>query len=223
MQLSSIILARALAYIETFDIDPRGTIFYPELVPELVARYHFEKFPKSFEDFDESKGVGFNEGRFNKVVIQKFTIYNTLCTVETRSNTSDSREVLSDMLKWVGERFKLPMSLNKIRHWAYVSGVSFTSEIDILSLEPLATLAQKTGEAVTKIWNENITYYPVGLATGIDPLTRKYGIAGFTFQRRLEAPFAEKKYYSEAPLPTDTHIKFIEEYEADVRRLNENR
>jgi len=49
-----------------------------------------------------------------------------------------------------------------------------------------------------------------------DPTARKYGIASLSIEHRVNSLFAENKYFSEAPLPTDLHIKFLEEFEVDV-------
>jgi len=62
MELASIILARAMAWVEPTDLNPRGAVFYPDLTKALVARYNFQKFPQKLEDFDESKGVAFGLG-----------------------------------------------------------------------------------------------------------------------------------------------------------------
>jgi hypothetical protein len=80
LQLSAVILARVLGFVETFDLG-QGKIFFPEIVPEIVKRYHFQKFPTSLEEFDESKGVEFLEGKSGNKVIQKFVIWNSLLVV----------------------------------------------------------------------------------------------------------------------------------------------
>jgi len=219
MQLSSVVLARALAFVETFDLDPKGATFYPELITALVQRYQFQKSPKTFDEVDETKGIVFAEGKVGKIVIQKFTIFNSLLALETRSNTSDSRLAIEDILMWAKERFGLQPRPDAIRHWAYVSNLTFTTEVPILSSSPLENLARKIERVVCELWkDQNIKYHPLWTAVGIDPLTRKNPIAAFTLQRRAETPFGENKYFSESPLPTDLHIKFLEEYEADISR-----
>jgi hypothetical protein len=52
-------------------------------------------------------------------------------------------------------------------------------------------------------------------------MSRKYGIASFLITHRAEARFSENKYFSEAPLPTDMHIAFLEEYEAGIQHLHD--
>jgi hypothetical protein len=217
LQLSAIMLARVLGFVETFDLSPRGSIFLPDVVPEIVKRYGFQKFPKILEEFDESKGVEFLEGKFGNKVIQKLVIWNTLLVLETRSNTSDSKQILEAMLTWGVEKFGLNYKPGMIKRFAYVSNVTFYSDAPILSVSPaLSNLAAKVSALATGIWQEPVKYEPMTLSVGHDPLSRKNPIATFSIQRRAETKFSENKYFSESPLPTDEHLRLLEEYEKDV-------
>jgi hypothetical protein len=217
MQLSAILLARVLGFIETFDLSPRGRIYFPELVQEIVKRYNFQKFPKTPDEFDDSKGIEFAEGRDGKRIIEKFVIWNTLLVVETRSSTTDSKQILEDMLLWGAEKFGLNYKPGMIKRFGYVSDLSFYSDVPLLNLSPvLKKLAAQTSEQLTEIWQEPVHYEPLSISVGHDPMARKYGIAPFLITRRAEAKFSENKYFSEAPLPTDVHLRFLEQYEKDV-------
>ena len=57
---------------------------------------------------------------------------------------------------------------------------------------------------------------PTVQTIGHDPLIIKWGRSPFSIQRRLDVPFSENKYFSEAPLPTDVHIELLRNFEADV-------
>lgn len=219
MRLSSVILARTLCKVETFDLNPRGRVFFPELVEALVQRYRFQKFPKTLEEFDMQKGVEFHEGKSGNKVIQTFTIYSTLLVLETRSSTTDSQQLLEDMLLWTAAKFDLNYKPEMIEHFGYVSGVTFYSDVPILEVNPALTkLATATEKAVSDIWKEPFHYETINITIGHDPLARKYGVASFVLTRRAEAKFSENKYYSEAPLPTDMHISLLEEFEAEIKR-----
>jgi hypothetical protein len=223
LQLAAIVLARVLGFIETADLDHRGKVFTPEFVEEVTRRYKFQKFPKTFEELDESKGIVFEEGRIGNKVVQKLTIFNTLTTVETRSNTDDSKQILEEMLAWGAAKFGLNYKPGSIKHYAYISDLTFYSDVPLLGAACpfLVDLAAKTGAALTDIWQEPVTYHPANLAVAHDPLTRKNGIAPFVITHRAESKFSENKYFSEAPLPTNMHIAFLEEYEAGIKRMVE--
>lgn len=217
MQLSAVILARVLGYIETFDLG-QGKVFFPDLIPHILERYKFQKFPQTIEQFDESKGVEFLEGKIGGNVIQKFTIWNTLLVVETRTNTTDSKRILEEMLLWGAERFGLNYKPGMLKRFAYVSDLSFYSDVPILNVNPaLTNLAQKTSATLSEIWQEPVKYEPITFSVGHDPLARKYGIAPFSISRRAETRFSENKYFSEAPLPTDMHLQLLEEFERTIK------
>jgi hypothetical protein len=220
VELSAVLLARVIAYIESVDLMPKGSVFFPDIVKELVKRYKFEKFPKTIEEFDETKGIEFHLGKAGERTIQKFVIWNTILVLETRSNTKDSMEILEEMLEWGAEKFHLDYHPGKIKRFAYISGLTFYSEAPILETSrPLTKLAESTSRIVSEIWQEEIAYHPMILTVGHDPQERKNGIAAFTIQRRAEAKFSENKYFSEAPLPTDVHQRLLEEYERDAIAL----
>jgi len=224
LQLSAVINARVLGFVESFDLNPRGKLFFPEVVREIVQTYHFQKFPKTLEEFDESKGIEFLDGKIGNKVIQKFVIWNTLLVVETRSSTADSKQILEDMLTWGAEKLGINYRPGTIKRFAYISDLSFFSEVPMLSVSPaLEKLASKTSKALSEIWQEPIQYEPTNLAVGHDPMARKYTIAPFSITRRAEARFSENKYFSEAPLPTDVHISLLEEFETDVKGMRSER
>ena len=217
MQLSAVTLARTLAYVERFDLDPTGKVLVPDLVKAIADRYKFQRLPKHEER--EKEGLVFEEGKIGNKVITKMTIYDVLIVMETRSNTSDSKQLIEDLLQWGMAKFGLNFTPNSIKKFAYVSDLTFHSDIPILewACDPLARIAAKTSTALTDIWGEPISYVPTVLTAGHDPLTRKYGIAPFTITRRMEARFSENKYFSEAPLPTDIHLEILEQFEEEVR------
>ncbi len=222
VRLSAVILARVLGYVETFDLNPKGKVFFPEIIPAIVNRYNFQKFPKTFEELDESKGIEFHEGKAGNRVIQRAVIFNTLLLVETRSSTDDSKQVLEEMLNWATSKFGFSYLPGMIKRFAYVSDLSFYSDVPLLSVSPaLTSLAKKTSKAVSEIWQETVHYEPLNLVVGHDPLSRKYGIAPFSITRRAESLFSENKYFSEAPLPTDLHLSMLEEFEAGIKQMHD--
>ncbi len=192
-------------------MDARG------FVRETAEQFHFQKYPQTLDEFDTQKGMEFVSGRLGKKTISKFVIWNNILVVESRFTTTETQEMLQEMLLWGTEKFKLTYSPEMIQHYAYVSDLSFYSDAPLLSLDPLLRrIAERIGSSLTKIWQEPILYEPFDLKIGHDPLARKWGIAPFQITRRAEHRFSENKYFSEAPLPTDEHIALLEEYEKEI-------
>jgi hypothetical protein len=65
---------------------------------------------------------------------------------------------------------------------------------------------------------EYLKYELTNFTIDFDQLARKHPLGRFSIQRRDNTPFSENKYYSDAPLPTELHIKLLEQFEADASR-----
>jgi hypothetical protein len=217
MKVSAIIQARALAYIELYDLDPRGRTFFPDTIKQIQQRYGFLQVPK-IDELEEQKGLELKTGKSGDKVIDVLKIFPNLFVLETHSNTTDSKLILEEMFDWAKKEIGLTYDPSMILHWGYVSTVTFYSDINIIEKAntPAAKLAFKISNAVSEIWKEPVIFENRGLSISHDPLTRKNGIASLLITPRADIPFEQNKFYSEAPLPTDLHIKFLEEFEADV-------
>src|SRR5580704_16954500 len=105
MKISAILLARVLAFVESYDLNPRGKTHYPDLVGGIVEKFGFLKFPVNPEDFDEKKGVEFIGGKWGDVTIEKLVIYQNGLLVDTRVSTDESERILDEGLNWAALTF----------------------------------------------------------------------------------------------------------------------
>jgi hypothetical protein len=185
------------------------------LIKGIADRYKFQRLPK-FEE-REKDGLIFEEGKIGNKVIKKLTLFDTLIVLETASNTSESKQLIEELLLWGAAKFDLNYQPPPIKSFGYVSALTFYSDAPILDASPaLRKIAEATGAAVSEMRAEKLTYDTISVNIGHDPLVRKYPIASFILARRAEAKFSENKYYSESPLPTDLHLQLLEQYERDV-------
>jgi len=216
LQRSAILLARVLGYIDIFDLVPHGQVYFPDLVREVAEKYRFKKSPTTLEEHDLRKGVEFLQGKAGRKPIQKFVIWDNLLVLETRASTDESKAILEEILLWGAEKFGLSYAPGRIKRFAYISDVSFHSDVPLLELNPaVANLARKTSEALSEIWQEPVLYQGVSLRVGHDPAERKFPIAPFLIERRSDVRFSQKKYFSEAPLPTEMHWEMLEYFERE--------
>lgn len=155
-------------------------------------------------------------GKVGSVTIDALILFNNGIQLDTHAGTTESRRILEEMLEW-SQKLGLSYTPGVTKRWAYVSALTFFSDVSILSTPPLDKLAERTSRALSEILGEGIVYQPAGQMVGHDPLVMKYGRASLTIQRRLDVPFADNKYFSEAPLPTDVHLNLLERFEADVK------
>lgn len=218
MLLSSVPKARALAFLEIDGLNLSGKVRLADCVAPLVEKYNFLAFPKELKDFDlGDKGVRFEAGKAGELTIEALVIYDGAMYVETPVSTEDSKRILMEMLDWGRKELGLTYSPNMIRKWGYVSQIVFQTDFPLLELvsPPLANLAKKVSLVTEELW-DGLQYYPTNVAVGHDPTIRKHPIASLFIQHRANTRFEENKFFSEAPLPTPLHIKFLEEFEAEV-------
>jgi hypothetical protein len=204
-----------LAYIELADLNPKGRVFIPDVIQGIAERYKFQRLPKQEER--EKEGLIFEEGKIGNKVIKTLTLYDALIKLETTSSTADSKQLIEDLLLWGAAKFDLSYEPHSIKRFGYVSAVTFYSDVPILDVSPaLRKIANATEQAVSQTQNEPIHYETTNITMGYDSLTRKHPIASFIITRRAETKFSENKFYSEAPLPTDLHVRLLEQYERDM-------
>jgi hypothetical protein len=139
--------------------------------------------------------------------------------LHTRSNTTASREILEEALIWAKSTFGLKYDPGMIRRFGYVSQVTFYSDLILDGLNPaVKQLSQRVTDAVSEIHKDRIDYHATQLWIQHDQLKRKNAVAGFYIAPRVETPFEDHKYFSEAPLPTDLHWELLEEFEAALKK-----
>jgi hypothetical protein len=217
MKLSAIVLARAIGYVETYDLNPRGKIFSPDFLAALIKRYRFQVFPQKQEELDESKGITFRTGIWDGVEIEQLVIYNTGILVDTRASTKVSRKLLEEALVWGRDQFGLTYTDGMIKRWAYISNLTFYSDARLSSMHPaLEKLAQQVTAAVPEYSELNLSYEVVGFNMNVDVLKIRFPRSHFMIQRRNDAALSDNKYYSESPLDTDDHIKLLQEFETSI-------
>jgi hypothetical protein len=216
MRLASTQLARAMIWMELADLIPRGITLLP-MVKALASRYDFHKVPEKPEEFDEGKGITFATGRIGETAIDQLVIYTYGILLDTRASTDKSKQILEALLEWGAEEHGLTFKQQMATRWQYSSQLTFYSDVMPLGFpKALMDLSAKISHAVQESMKENLKYEPIIITIDYDPLTRKHPLGPFTIQRRDNTPFSEGKYFSSAPLTTDTHIKLLESFEKSL-------
>lgn len=217
MELAAIQLAKAMAFVEPRDLNPTETVPPSTIVQALVARYKFQKFPQKLEEFEESKGVVFAGGQLGNSAIDTLTIFTYGIVVDTRSSTTESRRLLEDALEWARKDLGLVYKPSMIKRWLYASQLTFFSKVPLLGINPaLRHLAETLEKSAAKHVERELKYDLTALVLDFDQIDRKHPLGRFSIQRRENTPFSDNKYFSDAPLETDVHIKLLEEFEAAI-------
>jgi len=104
-----------------------------------------------------------------------------------------------------------------VKRWQYASNVTFRSTVQMTGASSaVEKLAASVGKGVADTMGENLKYDLSILSIDYDQLTRKHPLGRFSIQRRDNTPFSENKYFSDAPLPTDVHLRLLEQFERDL-------
>jgi len=217
MKFSAIELSRVLAFVDWNDLTPYGSLSLIKIAPRLVEKLEFSSFPKTLEQFDESKGIVFEDGLWNDIPIQKMTIYNNGIMLDTRKGTEASLSAVKEIFEWAVIEFGLAIpeyGLQKIR---FLNRFTFFSDaLADVGGNPIRRLAASLSEHVAEITGQTRRYETIRIDIDFDRMEQQVPIAPLTIQRRITSPFEQNKFFTEAPLPTDTHIALIQQLEADI-------
>src|SRR5260370_38167091 len=129
MEITAIMLARAIAFVEVQELNPKGQAFYPDIVAALVQEFNFQVYPTKPEDFDEAKGISFADGKFSEGTIDKVQIFTHGILLDTRVSTDVSAALLHDTLVWAKSELGLHFEDRMIKRKAVASQLTFESDM----------------------------------------------------------------------------------------------
>lgn len=220
MRLLSIKQARSIWLVNLVDLNPRGLNLIT-LIQPIVEKYKFLVFPTTPKDlgFDkETKEIKFSGGSFKKDsqhnIGIELTLFNDGLVADTRSSTRDSDSFLDDLLKWISGEFDLVPYEEVLRSKVYVSELWVQTDKSLNSLNPkLENFAKKITSLIEGYSHDSISYETSGVTFWTDP-TVINPPNPFRFERIIDRPFAENRYYSAAPLQTEIHLELLDELES---------
>lgn len=218
MKLLHVGTARTIWLFTLLDLNPRGQVLAQEAIDKISERYKFRAPPTivaALEAQRKNEPVYFAAGEFRSTsgvnVIVDLKVYNDGLLADCRSSTRDSEMFLADLFSWLPAGLGLPKTDVPVRKKMYVSELQVESKHLLMMINPkLTTLSKSLASLVP---NGSATSYEISsLAFATDP---KDGtpLINFKFERLINIPFAEHRYYSSAPVHTDDHLEMLESLE----------
>jgi hypothetical protein len=193
MEITAVMLARIVAFVEVQELNPKGKAYYPDLVAALVKRFSFRVYPTKPEDFDEAKGVQFADGKFAEGTVDKMQIFTHGLMVDTRVSTEVSEKLLRDTLLWAKAELGLHFEERMIKRKGYGSQLTFESEMDLLRLNPvIGRIGQTISSKLKDTSSQPVSYEPTAILFNLDQSLSKLAPGPFSIERRAEIPFSEK-------------------------------
>lgn len=210
MKLLSVNLARSIWFGYFIDFNPKGKSLYP-VIPLLINSYKFKTFPSQTDIPNFNEGIKFEEGEFRNeegdIIGMNFTVYGDGLLAESRSSTEDTDDFLEDVMMEVSEESGLPDYEEIIKRKSYLSQLYVTTDKSLELINPkLKELSQYLSANLSHPFETGGIHIWADQMTTIKP-------APFIFERAINVPFSEKRYFSSAPLPTDQHLELLNKLE----------
>ncbi|MGD0776427.1 MAG: hypothetical protein ABSC05_26720 [Candidatus Solibacter sp.] len=210
MKLLSVGLARALWFMDVNELNPGGKDLHTHLFPSLLEDYKFRTYPKQGDDLVE--GMKFTLGEWVRddgtVLPLNVTIFKDGIAADTWSSTKDSEEFLEAVL---GELPGLGFAYDPemVRRKAYLSQLNVKCSKQLHALNP--GLAEFAGHVSSVVDGTAFDLAAIELWPDQAHVLKP---ANFSFQRKIGEPLDSDRYWSQAPVPTDTHLELLEHLES---------
>ena len=220
MKLLSVKQARAIWLIQLVDLNPRGLNLLA-LIPPIATKYKFQLFPVKPDELGfgkETKEIKFSGGSFQKDpqhdIGVDLTLYNDGLVVDTRSSTDDSDAFLNEFLNWISTDFDLVPYQEIIRSKLYLSELWVQTDKSLNTLNPkLENFTKRLTSLIVGHGHHPIAFEISGITFWTDPSVINPP-GPFRFERTIDIPFSENRYYSAAPLQTNVHLEMLTELES---------
>jgi hypothetical protein len=211
MKLLSINLAKSVWLGTINDFNPKGRALISTIVPFLVDLYKFKKIPSEKELNEPDKGIIFDNGEFiNKdgdLIAIRLSLFNDGLVADTRSSTVDSDAFLDDLFTQLSAQYNLPNYHLIIKKKIYASQVFVTTEKSLEIINPtLIEISKYLSEKIVGFGEVNFELGGIHFWPDQASPTRP---SVFIFERTLNVPFSDKRYYSAAPLQTEEHLELL--------------
>lgn len=209
MQIVSVDLARSIWFFPSEDLNPRGLDFQPILLA-IKNRYGFAEYKRTDPPATgplHRFGLGAYAGGIEDrgIEITELALYNDGISADTRHSTDATNSFLGDLLRFVSQH-GLTYKPAMIRKREYRSKLVVESDLDMFSLNPglpaFLSLLQQTCNSAEE-------FAPVQVEFATDHSNPPI----FTFARRAGLTFDQDRYFSSAPVDTETHRKLVEAFE----------
>lgn len=198
------------------EIRPTVGIYLPDLINRVAERYAFAIVPMVADA--QKSGAQFQQGRLiagdKQINVPNLHVYNDGVLVSC-FHTEMAEIVLEDITRWLMETFALRAPRTPPKSFFESNLViEFDAPIERV-MKGFQRVKKAYESALLQAYGHDIPVQFSQIGMGPDPLGGSplfkpdFGIA-----RRANRPYSENRYFSLAPLPTNSHVKLLEAFEA---------
>jgi hypothetical protein len=188
-----------------------GQVYIPDAIAKVKERYAFFKVPNP----DQVLPLTFSIGKFQDAQIAEFSIYNDGFIVSSNSNTDLLDAFIEDVLHWAARELSIePLPGSKPEKY-YESSIVVRAESDLVRD---TILGFDANAAVSEAMKSASIATPLNLSGLIfdfdskDYLGKRKPVK-LIVDRRVNVPFSENIFFSQAPFRTDDHLKVLKHFE----------
>lgn len=214
MKLLSINLARTGWFFNFFDYNPRGKSIHSGMISLLRDYYKFKKTPP--DDATLEAGLTFETGEFiegkDNIAI-RLTIQKDAVTADTRFSTTAADNFLKDLFSKLSAEYGLPNPEEVIKGKGYLSNVYISTDVSLDLINPKLKPVSKFLSDNVQSGSNRFDFEVGSIGFWPNPIYPVVIPTSFTIERQMGVPFAEKRYFSTAPLETDKHLQLLEKTE----------
>ena len=212
-------LGRLIVLFPQEEVRPVRGVPTAAAMASVRDRYNFLHMPdlaRPVADL-EQQGYQFSDGSFihddGEFKIGEFTIYGDGISVS--SYVTETAELFfDDFIGWAMNEFQ-------VRPFIHVPSRIYRSQITVCFAKPLSCIlwgfdafSKTLSTALNEHAGTSSSVDLVRIGVGIDELKDGgIGYVPFSLERRNQVPFEEEWYFSEAPLPSKTHLGLLGELE----------
>jgi hypothetical protein len=219
MKIISIERGQTLQLFNSDEIWPLTGLYVPDLVRDTIERYQFTNGPENSNP-ELTKGIKFHNGHMKidelDIFISELQVFNDGILVSC-TGTTFSDLIADDIAAWATARFKLrtPTTHQLRRH---VSHIVFEFDAGISkAMNAFVNVADILSGAFNDAYQQRQRYDLTRLGFAVDPQTMPPHVnTAFVFERRINVPYTNNRFFSTAPLSTLAHHAALERIEASL-------
>lgn len=197
---------------------PAGT-YFPQLIGAIAAKYEFLTVPTNFAEAVKA-GLKFEHGRAvidgQQITIKELGIYSDGIICDAY-DTRYADLVLDDFTAWAPEALGTKERISPVRR-TYTSAIVCIFEKSVESgLGKFSNLCEMLSRSLNDSYGWDYTFNLFRLGFNVDPKTIPHlRSTNFVLERRAETLYTENRYFSVAPLKTETHIDLLKRIESEL-------
>ena len=214
MDITAVLLARVILWFPAGQELTAARVPLTDAARAIAARYAFEKYPQSADEWKAEVGAEFKYGRWNDTNIPQVTIYQRGIAIDTQTDTDDSDKILDDLLEWAPRELNVSLQRRPDERKLYVSQLVFASPMSLNSLHPvLEVIGTMLGGHLGWV-SAGQQYETTEIRLHVDTSNLKLIPGPLIVARREGVPFSEHAYFSSAPVQTSQHKRILQKLES---------